>query len=55
MKCLICKKKYKGCCSKKCANFIKLPREEQRKLFRIGKISFNAQKSDKIKPKLYEL
>ena len=55
IQCLICKKKYKGCCSKKCANFIKLPREEQRKLFRIGKISFNAQKSDKIKPKLYEL
>ena len=55
IQCSVCNKKYNGCCSKKCSDFSKLPREEQRKLFRSGKISFNAQKSKKTKPKLYEL
>ena len=55
IQCDKCSKKYNGCCSEKCSNFIKLPREEQRELFRSGKILFNAQKSDKTKPKLYEL
>lgn len=55
IQCKRCAEKYSGCCSKKCTDFTKLPREEQRKLFRTGKISFNAQKSDKTKPKLYEL
>ena len=55
IQCDKCSEKYDGCCSGECSDFIKLPREEQRKLFRSGKISFNAQKSDKIKPKLFEL
>ena len=55
IQCQNCSKKYNGCCSMKCADFIKLSREEQRELFRSGEISFNAQKSAKIKPKLYEL
>ena len=55
IQCNKCSKKYNGCCSKKCSDFIELPREEQRKLFRSGEISFNAQKSSKTKPKLYEL
>ena len=55
IQCDKCSKKYDGCCSEKCSNFIKLPREEQRELFRSGKISFNAQKSNKTKPKLHEL
>ena len=55
IQCAPCSKKYNGCCSDKCSDFIKLPREEQRVLFRSGKISFNAQKSKKTKPKLYDL
>ena len=55
IQCAVCAKKYNGCCSDKCSDFIKLPREEQRKLFRSGKNSFNAQKSNKTKPKLNEL
>ena len=55
IQCAPCSKKYNGCCSDKCSDFIKLTREKQRILFRSGKISFNAQKSKKTKPKLYEL
>jgi len=55
IQCKKCSNFYSGCCSKKCSDFIKLPREKQRELFRSGQISFNAQKSDKTKPKLYEL
>ena len=55
IQCKKCAKKYNRCCSEKCTDFIQLSREEQRKLFKAGKISFNAQKSTKTKPKLYEL
>ena len=55
IQCKKCSGKYQGCCSQKCSDFIKLPREEQRKLFRSGDISFNAQKSNKTKPRLHEL
>tara|TARA_Y100000590_G_scaffold428001_1_gene538846 strand:- start:531 stop:1589 length:1059 start_codon:yes stop_codon:yes gene_type:complete len=55
IQCIHCKEKYNGCCSKKCKKFIALPRIEQQKLFKAGKIKFNSQKSNKIKPKLNEL
>jgi len=55
IQCKTCSRTYNGCCSEKCSNFIQLPRDEQRQLFKSGKISFNAQKSSKTKPKLYEL
>tara|TARA_B100000287_G_scaffold57350_1_gene50417 strand:+ start:257 stop:1309 length:1053 start_codon:yes stop_codon:yes gene_type:complete len=55
IQCMICKEKYNGCCSKKCKDFITLPRIEQQKIFKAGKIKFNSQKSNKIKPKLHEL
>ena len=55
IQCFACAKKYQECCSKKCSDFIQLPRDKQKKLFKTGKIKFNAQKSNKIKPRLYEL
>ena len=55
IQCDKCKNNYSGCCSEKCSEFIKLPRIEQQKLFKAGKISFNAQKTSAIKPKLYKL
>ena len=55
IQCMICKEKYNGCCSEKCKDFIALPRIEQQKIFKAGKIKFNSQKSNKIKPKLHEL
>jgi hypothetical protein len=38
-----------------CSDFIKLPKEEQKKLFKKGTVKFTAQKSSKIKPKLYTI
>ena len=55
IQCNKCSKKYNECCSINCANFIKLSKEEQKRLFKSGKIKFTAQKSNRIKPKLYEL
>ena len=55
IQCNKCSKKYNECCSINCANFIKLSGEEQKRLFKSGKIKFTAQKSNRIKPKLYEL
>jgi len=55
IQCNECEKKYNNCCSKKCASFIKLEKKEQKKLFKSGKIEFTAQKSKRIKPKLYEI
>ncbi len=55
IQCKACLKKYNNCCSEKCFEFIKLPKEEQKILFKSGKIKFTAQKSTKIKPKLYQL
>ena len=52
IQCNECENKYNGCCSKKCKNFIDLPKEEQKKIFKTGKIKFTAQLSDSIKPKL---
>ena len=55
IQCDTCLKKYSGCCSLKCAEFIKKPKEEQKKLFLSGKIKFTAQDSASIKPKLNKI
>ena len=55
IQCTSCSKEYNNCCSTNCSDFIKLPKEEQKKLFKEGKVKFTAQKSKSIKPKLYEL
>ena len=55
IQCNNCKKKFNGCCSTKCAEFITLPAEEQKRLFKNKKIKFTAQKTKKIKPKLADL
>ena len=55
IQCDKCYFKYNGCCSNKCANFIKLPIEEQKQLFKSRNLMFNAQKSKRVKPKLYDL
>ena len=52
IQCEKCKKEYNNCCSIECTEFIKLPIDEQKKLFKNGKVIFTAQKSDSIKPKL---
>ena len=55
IQCEKCAEKFSGCCSKVCADFILLPKEEQKYLFKSGKIKFTAQMSNSIKPKLPEL
>ena len=55
IQCEICAKKYNNCCSEKCAEFIKLPKKEQKRFFKAGKIKFTAQVSNKIKPRLKDL
>ena len=55
IQCEKCSKKYDGCCSIECANFIKLSKEEQKTIFKSGKAKFTAQKSKSIKPKLYKV
>ena len=55
IQCNQCLKKYNGCCSIKCTDFIKLDIEEQKKLFKSGEVSFSSQNSNSIKPKLYEI
>ena len=55
IQCENCSQKYNGCCSKECCDFIKLPQDKQKKLFKSGKFVFNAQKSKRVKPKLYKI
>jgi len=55
IQCKKCNKKYNGCCSTQCADFIQLPKDEQKQLFKSGTIKFNAQLADSIKPKLKDL
>jgi len=55
IQCQPCNHKFKGCCSKECADFIQLSKEQQKKLFKTGKMKFTAQKSKEIKPKLKKL
>jgi UPF0176 protein len=52
LQCENCNKKFNGCCSHECSNFLKLDPEKQKELFKSGKIIFTAQKSKKIKPRL---
>ena len=54
IQCNDCNKKLNGCCSKKCAEFILLPKKKQKELFKTNKIQFTAQKTKNIKPKLTE-
>ena len=55
IQCEKCCEKYNNCCSKECSDFIQLPKEEQRKIFKKGKTKFTAQKSNRVKPKLYDI
>ena len=55
IQCNKCKKELQNCCSKHCADFVLLPRIKRRELFKNGKIQFNAQRSDKIKPRLKDI
>lgn len=55
IQCTKCAKIYNNCCSEKCKEFLTLPKEEQKKLFKQNKIQFSAQLSKKIKPKLKDL
>ena len=55
IQCQECSKQYSKCCSIECSDFIKLPKDEQRAIFKDGKVKFTAQKSHKIKPKLKDI
>jgi len=55
IQCEKCSIKYNNCCSEKCTEFIKLPKEEQKRIFKEGNIKFTAQNSNKIKPRLKDL
>lgn len=57
IQCQECKKKYDGCCSKECQDFIHLPIEEQKEKRRgidKGRNIFNKSKA-RLRPKLTEL
>ena len=57
IQCYECKKKYDGCCSKECQDFIHLPIEEQkekRKGIDKGRNVFNKSKA-RLRPKLTEI
>ena len=55
IQCDLCAIEYANCCSKKCAEFIKLPKDEQKQLFKEGNIKFTAQISNNVKPRLNEM
>ena len=55
IQCTKCSKNLNNCCSKDCAEFLLLPIDERKKIFKDGKIKFNAQKTDKIRPKLKDI
>src|SRR5688572_6477353 len=57
IQCAECSKKYEGCCSKECQNFIHLPEEEQKELRKgidKGRNIFNKSKA-RIRPRLNEI
>ena len=57
IQCAECKKKYEGCCSKECQDFIHLPEEEQKELRKgidKGRNVFNKSKA-RIRPRLSEI
>lgn len=55
IQCDKCSIKFNNCCSKRCSDFILLPKEQQKKKFKEGKIKFTAQISNKIKPRLNKM
>lgn len=55
IQCDKCSVKFNNCCSKRCSNFILLPKEQQKKIFKEGKIKFTAQISNEIKPRLNKM
>ncbi len=55
IQCFRCSKNLNNCCSKDCAEFLLLPIDERKKIFKDGNIKFNAQKTDKIRPKLKDI
>jgi len=55
IECFKCSENLNNCCSKDCADFLILPIDERKKIFKNGLIKFNAQKLDRIKPKLKEI
>lgn len=44
IQCESCAEKYNHCCSQQCADFLKLPKEEQQRLRKSEKLQFSAQK-----------
>lgn len=57
IQCEDCAKKYEGCCSKKCQNFIHLPEEQQKELRKgidKGRNIFNKSKA-RLRPRLNEM
>ena len=57
IQCAECAKKYEGCCSKECQNFIHLPEEEQKELRKgidKGRNIFNKSKA-RLRPRLNEI
>ena len=55
IQCDNCREKFQNCCSKHCSKFISLPKEKRTEMFKNGDIKFNAQKSQKIKPRLKDI
>ena len=55
IQCANCRDKFQNCCSEDCSRFILLPKEKRREMFKNGDIKFNAQKSQKIKPRLKDI
>jgi len=55
IQCDHCREEFQNCCSKHCSKFILLPKEKRRVMFKNGEIKFNAQKSQKIKPRLKDI
>jgi len=55
IQCSKCCRNFNNCCSRDCADFLLMDKEKRKKIFKSGKIKFNAQKSDRIKPKLKDI
>lgn len=55
IQCFECSENLNNCCSRDCADFLLLPINERKKIFQDGNIKFNAQKTDKIRPKLKDI
>jgi len=55
IQCANCREKFQNCCSEHCSKFILLPKDKRREMFKNGDIKFNAQKSQKIKPRLKDI